>query len=390
MISLLAKLFIRDHKKTELPNVRNAYGVLCGGMGIFLNIVLFIIKLIAGTLSGAISVTADAFNNLTDAGSSVITLIGFRMAGQKPDKDHPFGHGRIEYVSGFIVSIIIILVGFELAKTSIEKIISPERAVFNTVSALILGCSVLVKAYMAFYNFSVGKKISSSSMRATALDSLSDCVSTVVVLICLVLSLFIDVNLDAYCGLAVSAFVLFSGIRAAKETIDPLLGTPPEKEFIDEIADTVYTNGNGSILGIHDLIVHDYGPGRTMISLHAEISEEADLLQMHDLIDNIERKLREKLHCDAVIHMDPIAVHDETVSEVRESVLKIVKDIDQNLSIHDFRIVKGPSHTNLIFDVVIPFEIKNDEKAIKEKISSQIKNINENYYAVINVDNSYV
>ncbi|MBO5036475.1 MAG: cation transporter [Clostridia bacterium] len=390
MISLLAKLFIRDHKKTELPNVRNAYGVLCGGMGIFLNIVLFIIKLIAGTLSGAISVTADAFNNLTDAGSSVITLIGFRMAGQKPDKDHPFGHGRIEYVSGFIVSIIIILVGFELAKTSIEKIISPERAVFNTVSALILGCSVLVKAYMAFYNFSVGKKISSSSMRATALDSLSDCVSTVVVLICLVLSLFIDVNLDAYCGLAVSAFVLFSGIRAAKETIDPLLGTPPEKEFIDEIADTVYTNGNGSILGIHDLIVHDYGPGRTMISLHAEISEEADLLQMHDLIDNIERKLREKLHCDAVIHMDPIAVHDETVSEVRESVLKIVKDIDSNLSIHDFRMVKGQSHTNLIFDVVIPFEIKNDEKAIKEKISSQIKNINENYYAVINVDNSYV
>ena len=229
MISLLAKLFIRDHKKTELPNVRNAYGVLCGGMGIFLNIVLFIIKLIAGTLSGAISVTADAFNNLTDAGSSVITLIGFRMAGQKPDKDHPFGHGRIEYVSGFIVSIIIILVGFELAKTSIEKIISPERAVFNTVSALILGCAVLVKAYMAFYNFSVGKKISSSSMRATALDSLSDCVSTIVVLICLVLSLFIDVNLDAYCGLAVSAFVLFSGIRAAKETIDPLLGTPPEK-----------------------------------------------------------------------------------------------------------------------------------------------------------------
>ena len=390
MISLLAKLFIRDHKKTELPNVRNAYGVLCGGMGIFLNIVLFIIKLIAGTLSGAISVTADAFNNLTDAGSSVITLIGFRMAGQKPDKDHPFGHGRIEYVSGFIVSIIIILVGFELAKTSIEKIISPERAVFNTVSALILGCSVLVKAYMAFYNFSVGKKISSSSMRATALDSLSDCVSTVVVLICFVLSLFIDVNLDAYCGLAVSAFVLFSGIRAAKETIDPLLGTPPEKEFIDEIADTVYTNGNGSILGIHDLIVHDYGPGRTMISLHAEISEEADLLQMHDLIDNIERKLREKLHCDAVIHMDPIAVHDETVSEVRESVLKIVKDIDSNLSIHDFRMVKGQSHTNLIFDVVIPFEIKNDEKAIKEKISSQIKNINENYYAVINVDNSYV
>jgi len=359
-------------------------------MGIFLNIVLFIIKLIAGTLSGAISVTADAFNNLTDAGSSVITLIGFRMAGQKPDKDHPFGHGRIEYVSGFIVSIIIILVGFELAKTSVEKIISPEQAVFNTVSALILGCSVIVKAYMAFYNFSVGKKISSSSMRATAFDSLSDCVSTVVVLICLILSRFIDLNLDAYCGLAVSAFVLFSGIRAAKETIDPLLGTPPEKEFIDEIANTVYTNGNGAILGIHDLIVHDYGPGRTMISLHAEISEEADLLQMHDLIDNIERKLRETLHCDAVIHMDPIAVHDEIVSAVREDVLKLVKDIDQNISIHDFRMVKGPSHTNLIFDIVIPFGIKNDEKVIKEKISSQIKKINENYYAVINVDNSYI
>ena len=390
MINLLAKLFIRDHQKTEDPNVRNAYGTLCGGMGIFLNIILFIVKLIAGTLSGAISVTADAFNNLTDAGSSVITLIGFRMAGQKPDKDHPFGHGRIEYVSGFIVSMIIILVGFELGKTSIEKIFSPDPAVFNSVSALILVCSVLVKAYMAFYNFGVGKKISSSSMRATAFDSLSDCVSTLVVLICLVLSLFVNINLDAYCGLAVSAFVLFSGIRAAKETMDPLLGAPPEKELIDDIADTVYSNGNGAILGIHDLIVHDYGPGRMMISLHAEISEESDLLQMHDLIDNIERKLREKLHCDAVIHMDPIAVHDEKISAVREAVVNIVKSIDENLSIHDFRMVKGQSHTNLIFDIVIPFEIKKEEKHIKEKIEKEIKKINRNYYAVINIDNSYV
>ena len=390
MINLLAKIFIRDSENVDLPNVRNAYGTLCGIMGIVLNIVLFTVKLIAGIMSGAISVTADAFNNLTDAGSSVITLIGFRMAGQKPDKDHPFGHGRIEYVSGFIVSMIIILVGFELGKTSLEKIFAPEQTNFSAVAVVILVCSVIVKSYMAFYNFSVGKKIVSASMKATATDCLSDCVSTLVVLLCLVVSLFVNINLDAYCGLAVSVFVIFSGIRAAKETMDPLLGTPPDKELIDRICEIVYSNGKDNILGIHDLIVHDYGPGRMMISLHAEISETSDLLEMHDMIDNIEKKLGDELRCDAVIHMDPISVHDEKITAVRNQVTELVKNIDQSLAIHDFRMVQGPTHTNLIFDLVIPFELKNNEDEIKEKISDGVKTIDENYFSVIKIDNSYV
>ena len=304
MITLLSKIFIKNRERTDDPRVRNAYGSLCGIMGIILNILLFALKLFAGIISGAVSVMADAFNNLTDAGSSVITLIGFRMSGQKPDKDHPFGHGRIEYVAGFIVSLIILLVGFELAKTSVEKIISPAAIEFNLVAIIILACSVLCKAYMAFYNFKIGKRLSSAAMRATATDSLSDCIATAVVLICLMISEFAGVNIDAYCGLAVSVFVLFSGLRSAKETVDPLLGTPPTKELIDEIYSIVRTNK--AIEGIHDLIVHDYGPGRMMISLHAEVPADADLLATHDMIDNIEKELREKLGCDAVIHMDPI------------------------------------------------------------------------------------
>ncbi len=389
MIGLLSRIFIRDRNNTDLPSVRTAYGTLCCITGIFLNIILFTLKLVAGTISGAISVTADAFNNLTDAGSSVITLIGFRMAGQKPDKDHPFGHGRIEYVSGFIVSMIIILVGFELATTSIEKIVGAEAANFNITAVIILCCSVIVKAYMAFYNFGIGKKISSTSMRATAIDSLSDCVATSVVLACMVLSLFTPINLDAYCGLLVSGFVLFSGLKSAKETMDPLLGMPPSKEIIDKITQTVYSYGEDKILGIHDLIVHDYGPGRKMISLHAEISEKSDLLQMHDMIDNIERKLCAELSCDAVIHMDPIAVDNSEVLSVKEKVIQIVKSADERFSVHDFRMVKGSTHTNLIFDLVVPYDVK-DQVGKKNEIENKIKQLNEDYYSVINIDNSYV
>lgn len=390
MISLLAKLFIRDHERTELPAVRNAYGMLCGIMGIILNIILFAVKLLAGLLSGSISVMADAFNNLTDAGSSIITLIGFKMAGHKPDKDHPFGHGRIEYISGLIVSIIIIIVGFELAETSVGKIFNPETSSFSISAVIILLCSVAVKSYMAFYNFMVGKKISSASTRATGFDSLSDCVATFVVLLCLIISHLTSVNLDAYCGLAVSGFVLFSGIRAAKETIDPLLGTPPDKDFIDKISEIVYSCGGEHILGMHDLIVHDYGPGRTMISLHVEILEDSDLIAMHDMIDNIERKLSETLQCDAVIHMDPISAHDDEVSSVRKQISELVKQIDPRLSVHDLRMVKGPTHTNLIFDLVVPFDIQDSEDSIKETIGKEVRKIDDKYYTVINVDNSYV
>ena len=388
MIRFLAKIFIPDHKNTASPKVRNAYGSLCGMLGIILNLILFGIKFFAGLLSGAISVMADAFNNLTDAGSSVITLIGFRMSEQKPDKDHPFGHGRIEYISGLIVSMLIILVGFELGKSSVEKIISPEAPVFSTLTIAILVCSVFIKAYIAFYNFKIGKEISSSAMRATAHDSLSDCVATSAVLACLLISHFAHINIDAYCGIVVSAFILFSGIRSTKETMNPLLGTPPEKSLIDEITDIVYAHEG--VEGIHDLIIHDYGPGRMMISLHAEVPADANLIETHDMIDNIEKDLREKLGCDAVIHMDPIATDDEHTLEVKEKIVALVGCMDSRLTLHDFRMVKGPTHTNVLFDLVIPFGFDKSEKELRANVQTIVKTIDESYYSVINIDKSYV
>jgi len=388
LIHFLAKMLIPDYKNTASSDVRNAYGALCGIMGIVLNVILFAIKLLAGLLSGAISVMADAFNNLTDAGSSVITLIGFRMAGQKPDKHHPFGHGRIEYISGLIVSMIIILVGFELGKTSFEKIISPEVPVFSMIAVIILVCSVFIKAYIAVYNFSIGKKIASSAMKATAYDSLSDCVATSAVLICLLISHFANINIDAYCGIAVSVFILFSGIRSAKETMDPLLGTPPEQELIDEITSIVYSHEG--VAGIHDLIIHDYGPGRMMISLHAEVPSDANLIETHDMIDNIEKSLRAKLGCDAVIHMDPIATDDAHTLEVKEKIVALIGCVDSRLSLHDFRMVKGPTHTNVLFDLVVPFEMQKSDEELRENVQTIVKTIDENYYSVINIDKSYV
>ena len=388
MVNFFAKIFIRDRANTSSPEVRAAYGTLCGTMGIVLNIILFTIKLIASILSGAISVMADAFNNLTDAGSSVITLIGFRMSGQKPDKHHPFGHGRIEYISGLIVSFIIILVGFELAKSSVQKIISPETVAFSMTALIILIVSILIKAYMAIYNFGIGRKIVSSAMIATGRDSLSDCIATSTVLVCLIISRFANINIDAYCGLAVSAFILYSGMRSAKETIDPLLGEPPSAEFIKEIEEIVYAHDG--VAGIHDLIVHDYGPARTMISLHAEVPADANLVETHDMIDNIEKDLRERLKCDAVIHMDPIATDDEHTLSVRAKIAALVACIDSRLSIHDFRMVKGPTHTNVLFDIVVPFDMKKSEEELRNNIQTIVKSINENYYSVVNIDKSYV
>ena len=388
MISLLSKIFIMDSSDTSSPAVRSAYGTLCGIMGIILNVLLFAIKLLAGVISGSISIMADAFNNLTDAGSSVITLIGFRMSGQKPDRDHPFGHGRIEYISGLIVSMLIILVGFELGKTSVGKIITPEPVEFSIVAVIILVCSIAVKAYMALYNFRIGKKISSAAMRATAQDSLNDTIATAAVLLCLIISRLTSFDIDAYCGLAVSGFILFSGLRAVKETMDPLLGTPPSEEFIKQIEKIVYSYEG--VEGIHDLIVHDYGPARTMISLHAEVSCDSDLLETHDMIDNIEKELREHLNCDAVIHMDPIATNDELTNSVREKIASLVTCIDAALTIHDFRMVTGPTHTNVIFDVVIPYDFKRSDEEIRANIETIVKSIDRSYFSVINIDRSYV
>lgn len=388
MIKLLASIFIKDRQNFRLPAVRRAYGMLCGIVGICLNVLLFAIKFIAGTLSGAISIMADAFNNLSDAGTSVITLIGFKLSGSKPDSDHPFGHGRYEYITALMVAMLIMLMGFELATESISKIITPAQVEFSYITIIILVISVLIKLYMAFYNRAVHKKINSPSLSATAADSLSDCIATTVILGSMIISKVWDVNIDAWCGLAVSAFILYNGFKAAKETISPLLGQPPEKEFVDSIEAIVLSEE--CVHGIHDLVVHDYGPGRVMISLHAEVPADADMLETHDAIDNIERRLRQELNCEAVIHMDPILTDDETTNRLKKIVADLLSTIGEGVSIHDFRVVTGPTHTNLIFDIVIPYELKMDKKTVTEKVNALISTIDGNFYPVFNIDNVYV
>ena len=390
MISLLARLFIKPDPAREEPETRRAYGVLCGIVGICLNVLLFAGKFLAGTLSGSIAITADAFNNLSDAGSSFVTLVGFQLAGQKPDSEHPFGHGRMEYVSGLAVSVLILLMGLELGKTSIEKILHPEPVDSSPLIFAILCASILVKLYMFLYNRRLGKKLASPAMEATAMDSLSDSVATAAVLIATLVGRFTGLEIDGWCGVLVAAFILWSGINAVRDTLDPLLGTPPTHEFVQRIRDLVMAHS--TILGIHDLIVHDYGPGRLMITLHAEVPAHGDIMAMHDVIDNIEKELMEKLHCHAVIHMDPIVTNDEAVNVTHQRIAALVRGIDENISIHDFRMVQGPSHTNLIFDTVVPHNFPLSDAALRKRIQSLVETHDAGetkYYAVVTIDHSY-
>ncbi len=386
MITLLAKRFIKDYDNYSQKTVRGKYGILCAVVGIFLNIVLFCFKLIAGTLSGSVAVTADAFNNLSDAGSSVITLLGFRLASQKPDSLHPFGHGRFEYISGLVVAMVIVLMGVELVKSSFDKIVNPTGQVtFSLVSALVLVVSVAVKLYMAYYNKKIGAKIDSAAMSATGADSLSDSAATTVVFIGMLISHFANINIDGYLGLFVAAFIIYAGIGAARDTINPLLGEPPSAEFVAEISKIVMSHE--TILGIHDLIVHDYGPGRVMISLHAEVSDKADILETHDIIDNIERELSESLGCAAVIHTDPVASDDESVTKMRMTVASVVKELGENVTIHDFRVVLGQTHTNLVFDVCVPYIVKKSDPEVTDFICEKVKQVmGQQYNCVIVVD----
>lgn len=385
MITILSGIFI---KGKEGPAKRKAYGTLCSIVGILLNVFLFAGKYFAGIISGSVAITADAFNNLSDAGSSFVTLAGFLFAGKKPDPDHPFGHGRFEYISGFVVSIAILLMGFELLRSSVDKIIHPEPVDTSTLTVVILLFSITVKVYMAFYNHSVGKKIGSAAMEATAIDSLSDSVATTVVLLAMLVMRFAGINIDGVCGVLVAVFILYAGIRAAKETLDPLMGLAPDKEFVEQIEQIVMSHE--LIQGIHDLVVHDYGPGRRMISLHAEVPGDHDIFEIHDLIDRIERELNEKLVCEAVIHMDPIEMDNEEVARMKNLVAGQVKLIDDRMTIHDFRMVTGNTHTNLIFDAVVPYDLKMSAGQVKDKIEELVQDLEGNYYAVVHIDQSYI
>ena len=388
MISLLAKWLIPNREQVEDSAVRRAWGALCGFVGIGLNILLFVGKLVAGTLSGSIAITADAFNNLSDAGSSVVTLLGFRLAGKKPDAGHPFGHGRLEYVSGLIVAGLILLMGAELAKSSVDKILHPEAVTFSWLAAGILLASIGVKLYMYLYNRAVGKKIKSAAMSATAADSLSDTAATSAVLLAMVIGKLTDVQLDGWVGLVVALFILWSAVQAARDTISPLLGQAPDPMLVKEIESLVMAHD--TVVGIHDLVVHDYGPGRCIISLHAEVPADEQVLELHDVIDNIEEELAQKLHCEAVIHMDPVVVGDPTVTALHQQVAALVKTIDPRITIHDFRMVPGQTHTNLIFDAVIPFDERLTRQQVADRIRQMVSEMEGDYRAVVKVENSYV
>ena len=389
MIEFLARVFIRGRESLSPSALRQAYGQLCGAVGIGLNLLLFAVKFFAGSVSGSIAITADAFNNLSDAGSSLVTLLGFRLAGRKPDPEHPFGHGRMEYISGLVVSGLILLMGVELGKSSLEKILHPEEVTSSVPVLAILAISIGVKLYMFYYNRAVGKKIHSTAMGATAMDSLSDAVSPAAVLVATLVGQFTGLMIDGWVGLVVAGFILFSGVKSARETISPLLGQPPEKEFVDRIQAIVLSHPE--ILGLHDLVVHDYGPGRVMVSLHAEVPAHGDLLELHDVVDNIEMDLSRQLNCQAVIHMDPVVTDDGLTGPLRSRVAELVKQVDPAITIHDFRVVAGPTHTNLVFDAVVPFDEKLTAAQAAEKIRALVRTMDDGrYFAVVTVENSYI
>lgn len=387
MISILRRLFIREDRLSP-ADLRSTYGMLCGLVGIFLNICLFVGKYVAGVISGSISITADAVNNLSDAGSSIITLAGFKFGSRKADKEHPFGHGRYEYISGLAVSVIILLVGYELLRTSIGKIISPEPVEAGILSVCILIASILVKFYMFFYNRTIGKKLDSPAMQATAADSLNDCIATGVVLLCMLINLFTNVNVDGWGGLFVAAFILYAGFNSARETLSPLLGKAPEPEVIAQIEKIAL--GYPEILAVHDLVVHDYGPGRLMVSLHAEVSGKDDIYHLHDIIEHAEADINKAVGCESVIHMDPVETDNEEVTHTRELVAEAAKSIHPEITIHDFRMVRCSDYVNLIFDAVLPLDSKLSKKEFRADMQKACEERLGKCNLVMKIDHPYV
>ena len=387
MTNFLIKHFIPNASDVKSPAVRQRYGVVSGVVGILCNALLCTAKIAAGLLTGAVSIVADGINNLSDGGSCVVSLLGFKMAGKPADDKHPFGHGRIEYVAGLIVSFIIVLMGVELAKTSLDKIFHPEEISFSWITPAVLGISILVKLWMCFFNRKMGDKIDSAVLRATAMDSLSDVAATSAVLAGFVIGYWARVNLDGYLGVLVALFILYTGVSTAKGTLDLLLGEAPDPEFVKQIQQEVLSYPE--IIGVHDLIVHNYGPGHSVVSLHAEVPCDVDILKIHDTIDNAERDLKKKFDCEVVIHMDPIITDDKETNEIHQKLSSIVRLLDSRVTIHDFRMVKGPTHTNLIFDIVVPHQFRLTDDLVVESLRQAVKALDARYEIVVNVDKAY-
>ncbi|MBQ8532074.1 MAG: cation transporter [Clostridia bacterium] len=392
MSSLLIRLFVKNPEDVKDVNVRQAYGTLGSFVGIFCNLLLCIIKITVGLISGSISIAADGFNNLSDMGSSIITMIGFKLAGKPADSDHPFGHGRMEHMSAFVVAILILLVGIELFKSSVKTLVNGEvMPNYSVWAIIILAISILLKFWMFAFNRKVGKKICSEALLATAQDSLNDMIATAVILISVGVSMLVSLpfNLDAVMGIGVSLFVLYSGIMSAKETLDQILGSPPDKELIDEIKNTVLSFKQ--FVGIHDLIVHNYGAGRQFASVHVEVPQNCDIVKCHEQIDLCEKLINEKLDVCLVIHMDPIDTDNAAVIETKQKMVEGIKVIDERLTLHDFRMTPvSDNRTNLIFDVVVPSDLKLTRRELQNKITVMAQLINPTFQCVITFDNDYI
>lgn len=383
----LAAKFIKDSDNLSSPAVRTAYGSFSSIVGILCNLLLFAGKITAGIISGSISITADAMNNLSDASSNIISFFGFRLASRPADKEHPYGHGRYEYLSALMVAVLILVIGVELLKSSIEKIINPSPVAFSPVLLVILAVSVAVKLWMTLFNRKIGKLINSKTLLATAADSRNDAVATIAVLAGALVSHFLKIDLDGYMGLLVAAFILFSGFNMVRDTLNPLLGTAPNPELVEKIRNKILSYDG--VLGTHDLIVHDYGPGRQFASVHVEMAAEADVLVSHDILDNIEQDFMREDGLHMIAHLDPISTSSSLVNDLRVLISGIVRDIDERLSIHDLRIVQGATHINVIFDCVVPFDVTLREKEIKSRIQDMVKAANPMCNCVITVDRDY-
>lgn len=385
MICFLAKFFIKDYEKTSLPEVRQGYGVISGITGVALNIFLFLTKMLAAFLSGSIAILGDALNNLSDAASSIITLVGFKLSGQAADEEHPFGHGRIEYIAGLIVSLFIIITGIELAHSSFDKILHPEETSFSAVIGIILIISILVKLIMFQGNMQASKRIGSAALKSTAIDSISDVLTTSIVLVCSLLNFFFGINIDGFVGVIVGLFILKAGLEAAKDTINPLLGEPPGKEFVKDVENTVLSRQG--VLGVHDIVIHNYGPSRIFMSLHVEVPADGDLITVHDIIDDIENDLRQKYHCTAVIHMDPVDVQNTSVAELKRRVKHVLMELDPKLSFHDFRIIHSEDDAKkLSFDVTVPYKYDLSDEEIQSYLEQHIKAIEPSAVCEITID----
>jgi len=382
----MLQLFIKDNDTSDNV-VRGRYATFAGAFGIVTNIFLFVIKLIAGLLFNSIAVTADAVNNLTDAGSSVMVLVGLKLSGKPADEEHPYGHARAEYITGFLVSVVISLLGIELIKASFSKILNPDPIDFSYLTVIVLIISILVKLWQGTVNKTIGRRIDSTALMAAGQDSMNDVITTSSVLAATVFAKLTNIQIDGYVGIAVALFILYSGVKLVKETLNLLLGTAPDRDFVCAIEQEIL--GYEGVLGLHDLVVHSYGPNRAFVSVHVEVDAKRDLLESHDLIDNIEKEVSNKFNVNTVIHMDPIVTDDERINDLRRKVNEIILGIDGKLSMHDFRVVLGKTHSNLIFDVLLPPSYEYSETELRKRIDDEIKKIDATFNSVITLDRNY-